>query len=71
VFSGGSENRAVLFAAPDGGTAAKRECDSLGLAKGRAIMEPFTLAVWLPALFLLGLAIMGLLFAFVLACDKV
>jgi hypothetical protein len=29
------------------------------------------LAVWLPALFLLGLATMGLLFAFVAACDKV
>jgi hypothetical protein len=29
------------------------------------------LAVWLPALFLLGLATMGLLFAFVAACAKV
>ena len=29
------------------------------------------LAVWLPALFLLGLATMGLMFAFVVGCDKV
>jgi hypothetical protein len=29
------------------------------------------LALWLPALFLLGLATMGLLFAFVVACEKV
>jgi hypothetical protein len=29
------------------------------------------LALWLPALFLLGLATMGLLFAFALGCDKV
>jgi hypothetical protein len=29
------------------------------------------LTVWLPALFLLGLAVMGLLFAFVVACEKV
>jgi hypothetical protein len=34
-------------------------------------MEPFNLAVWLPALFGLGLATMGLMFAFVAACDKV
>ena len=33
--------------------------------------EPFNLAVWLPALFTLGLAVMGLMFAFVAACDKV
>jgi len=29
------------------------------------------LAVWLPALFLLGLATLGLLTAFVVVCDKV
>jgi hypothetical protein len=29
------------------------------------------LAVWLPALFLLGLATMGLMFAFVAGCEKV
>jgi hypothetical protein len=27
--------------------------------------------LWLPGLFVLGLAVMGLLFAFVFACDKV
>lgn len=31
----------------------------------------FDLAVWLPALFLLGLAGMGLMFAFIAGCDKV
>jgi hypothetical protein len=34
-------------------------------------MEPMNLAVWLPALGVLGLALIGLMFAFVLACDKV
>jgi len=29
------------------------------------------LVVWLPAMFLLGLATMGLLFAFVAACQRV
>jgi len=29
------------------------------------------LAIWLPALFVLGLATMGLMFAFVIACAKV
>ena len=29
------------------------------------------LATWIPALFLLGLATMGLMFAFVRACEKV
>jgi hypothetical protein len=29
------------------------------------------LAVWLPALFVLGLATMGLIFAFVAACDRI
>lgn len=34
-------------------------------------MTAFDLAVWLPAVFLLGLAAMGLMFAFVVACDRV
>ncbi len=34
-------------------------------------MEPFDLTLWLPGMFLLGLAAMGLMFAFVAACDKV
>lgn len=29
------------------------------------------LTVWIPTLFLLGLAALGLMFAFVVACDKV
>jgi len=29
------------------------------------------LVIWLPALFILGLVTMGLLFAFVAACDRV
>jgi hypothetical protein len=31
----------------------------------------FGLTVWLPAMFLLGLAALGLMFAFVAACDRV
>jgi hypothetical protein len=34
-------------------------------------MEPFNLAIWLPGMFLLGVATMALLFAFVVGCDKV
>jgi hypothetical protein len=34
-------------------------------------MEPFNLALWLPALFLLGVVTMALLFAFVIGCEKV
>ena len=34
-------------------------------------MEPFNLSIWLPALFILGLAGMGLMFAFVLGCERV
>jgi hypothetical protein len=34
-------------------------------------MQPFNLTVWLPALLALGLAVMGLMFAFVKACEKV
>lgn len=33
--------------------------------------QPFDLNVWLPAMFILGLVTMGLMFAFVAACDKV
>jgi hypothetical protein len=29
------------------------------------------LSTWIPAMFILGLATMGLMFAFVKACDKV
>jgi hypothetical protein len=29
------------------------------------------LAIWLPVMFALGLATMGLLFAFVVACERV
>ena len=29
------------------------------------------LTVWLPALFLLGLALLGLMFAFLAGCEKV
>jgi hypothetical protein len=29
------------------------------------------LAVWLPAMFVLGLATMGVLFAFIKACERV
>lgn len=29
------------------------------------------LALWLPALFVLGLAVMGLLYAFLVGCEKV
>ena len=34
-------------------------------------MGPQDLCVWLPALFVLGLGTMGLMAAFVKACDKV
>jgi hypothetical protein len=33
--------------------------------------ETMDLATWLPAMMLLGLAVMGLMFAFVAACDRV
>lgn len=29
------------------------------------------LVLWLPAMFLLGIVVLGLMFVFVLACDKV
>ena len=32
---------------------------------------PLNLTLWLPALFLLGLSVLGLMFAFVAACDKI
>lgn len=34
-------------------------------------MEPLNLTIWLPALFLLGMATLGILFAFVYACERV
>jgi hypothetical protein len=34
-------------------------------------MEPFNLAVWLPALFALGLVALLLLFAFMVGCARV
>jgi hypothetical protein len=34
-------------------------------------MEPFNLTVWLPAVFVLGLAVLGLMFAFTAACERV
>jgi hypothetical protein len=34
-------------------------------------MEPLNLTIWLPGMFVLGLAVMGLMFAFVVACEKV
>jgi hypothetical protein len=33
--------------------------------------EAVDLTIWLPAMFLLGLAAVGLMFLFVEACDKV
>jgi hypothetical protein len=34
-------------------------------------MQPFDLSIWLPAMFFLGLATLGLMFAFITACDKI
>src|SRR5262249_33782093 len=34
-------------------------------------VQSMNLAVWLPALFALGLAVFGLMFAFVAACERV
>jgi hypothetical protein len=34
-------------------------------------MTAWNLQVWLPAFFLLGLIVMGLMFAFIAACDKI
>jgi hypothetical protein len=34
-------------------------------------MEPQNLSVGLPALLMLGLAVLGLMFAFVVGCEKV
>jgi hypothetical protein len=34
-------------------------------------MPSLDLTIWLPAMFVLGLAVMGLMFAFVVACEKV
>jgi hypothetical protein len=35
------------------------------------MQESFNLVIWLPGLFLLGIATLGVLFAFVVACDRV
>jgi hypothetical protein len=34
-------------------------------------MEPLNLTIWLPGMFLLGLAVFALMFAFVAGCEKV
>jgi hypothetical protein len=34
-------------------------------------LTPWNLQIWLPAFFVLGLAAMGLLFAFIAGCEKV
>jgi hypothetical protein len=34
-------------------------------------LTPWNLQIWLPAFFVLGLAAMGLLFAFISGCEKV
>jgi hypothetical protein len=34
-------------------------------------MEPFNLTLWIPAMFFLALAGIGLMFAFIIACDRV
>jgi hypothetical protein len=34
-------------------------------------LTPWNLQIWLPAFFLLGLVVMGLMFAFIAACDKI
>jgi hypothetical protein len=54
-----------------GGTARAFTGVSDFLGSGDFLMEPFNLAIWLPALFLLGVVTMALLFAFILGCDKV
>jgi hypothetical protein len=37
----------------------------------RALSARMDLFIWLPAMFLLGLAVLGLMFAFTAACSKV
>ncbi len=34
-------------------------------------LTAWNLQVWLPAFFLLGLTVLGLMFAFIAACDKI
>jgi hypothetical protein len=41
------------------------------VAERTVAVEPLNLTIWLPGLFLLGLATMGLMFAFAVACEKV
>jgi hypothetical protein len=38
---------------------------------GEFAVTAFDLTIWLPALFVLGLAAMGLMFAFIAGCAKV
>jgi hypothetical protein len=35
------------------------------------LTAPLPLQIWLPLLFLLGLVVLGLMFAFIAACDKI
>jgi hypothetical protein len=39
-----------------------------GVRKGEAAVD---LTIWLPAMMLLGLVVFGLMFSFVVVCDKV
>jgi len=34
-------------------------------------MEPFNLIVWMPAMIILGLASLGLMFAFIKGCERI
>ena len=40
-------------------------------SRGRKEAKNMNLTIWLPAMFLLGLATFALMFAFVPACDKI
>src|SRR5262249_19227437 len=40
-------------------------------SQGTGEMDAMNLMIWIPALFLLGLATLGLMFAFVAACERV
>jgi hypothetical protein len=43
----------------------------IALTPGDDFMQPMDLTIWLPALFVLGLAVMGLLFTFIAACERI
>jgi hypothetical protein len=68
---------AVLRPYQDSGTIrairqSARVCDPpLNGIRRDLLVEAMNLAVWLPVLFVLGLALLGLMFAFVFACEKV